>query len=93
MDCMESSASGIQTADDIYHAGMERGRDEAIVALLSKLDKACLGRTPEQSLRSAGNNGLGLWTSDHKRYISTHVTADLCGLADVIEAARQAVRR
>lgn len=58
--------------------------------LLAKLDDACLGRTPEQSLRSAGGNGCG-WFRMDGRYVSTHVAGDLCVMADVIEAAREAI--
>lgn len=61
--------------------------------LLAALDAACLGRTPEQSLRKVGNGGAPLWTASRpKRYISTHVTGDLCCMADVIEKFREGGR-
>lgn len=56
--------------------------------LIAKLDAACLGRTPEQSLRKVGNGGVPLMLSGG--YYSTHVAADLALMADVIEEARNA---
>lgn len=61
--------------------------------LIAKLDAACLGRLPEVSLRHVSNEGRGFWVEQGavRRYISTHADADLCALADVIEAARASV--
>jgi hypothetical protein len=60
--------------------------------LIAKLDAACLGRKPEQSLRRVTNGGHGFWIEPNgggRDYISTHIDADLCALADVIEQTRQ----
>lgn len=62
-----------------------------VAMLLDQLDAVCLGRTPEQSLRKAGNEGRPLRSTVGSNYVSTHVTADLMCMADVIEAARQEV--
>lgn len=74
------------------HVALAYKQDAAVKRiedLLEALDEACLGRTAIQSLRRAGNSGRPLkGVTNPGYYVSTHVTADLCNMADVIEKFR-----
>lgn len=64
--------------------------------LIEALDAACLGHKPERSLRIAGNKGIPpTYVNGDSSYFpgfTTHVAGDLCGLADVIERYRAALK-